>query len=292
MAGKPQIKANQLAKDFNVKSKDIVDAMTARGIELKAQKSLEPYEFAVLFDALTSAHQIEGIDDYIDGITYIPSKLGAADGKAADKRSDAKTDTEASREAKSEAKPETVQEKPVNEAPAQAQESIEKTNDQKHEPKNNTNKAEQTPTVRETAAEPQIKEPVKVQPKVDRAEAIARAAAIERAAREKAMQRSNAASEQRQRTDNSVKRCEPFDKQHSNDRRPFNGQSAVGTQKPQSRPNDRFSSMGTPNFDRQSAPQRRDDRRNQKPQFNNQQGRGMDKEDFVQSAPEKSSSLR
>ena len=75
MAVKPQIKANQLAKDLGLKSKDIVDIMAEKGIELKAQKALEPHEFDVLFDAITSMHQIDGIDDYIDGVTYIPSKL-------------------------------------------------------------------------------------------------------------------------------------------------------------------------------------------------------------------------
>ena len=75
MAVKPQIKANQLAKDLGIKSKEIVDIMSEKGIELKAQKSLEPREFNILFDALTSAYQIDGIDDYIDGVTTIPSKL-------------------------------------------------------------------------------------------------------------------------------------------------------------------------------------------------------------------------
>ena len=82
MAVKPQIKANQLAKDLGLKSKDIVDIMAEKGIELKTQKSLEPHEFDVLFDAVTSAHQIEGIDDYIDGITFIPSKLEKKEEKA------------------------------------------------------------------------------------------------------------------------------------------------------------------------------------------------------------------
>ena len=81
MAVKPQIKANQLAKDLNLKSKDIIDMMAEKGIELKTQKSLEPHEFNVLFDALTSAHQIEGIDDYIDGVTFIPSKLEKTEDK-------------------------------------------------------------------------------------------------------------------------------------------------------------------------------------------------------------------
>ena len=75
MAVKPQIKANQLAKDLGIKSKEIVDIMAEKGIELKAQKSLEPREFNILFDALTSAYQVDGIDDYIDGVTTIPSKL-------------------------------------------------------------------------------------------------------------------------------------------------------------------------------------------------------------------------
>ena len=75
MAVKPQIKANQLAKDFNIKSKEIVDIMSRKGIELKTQKVLEPEEFEILFNAITQENQIEGIDDYIDGITYIPSKL-------------------------------------------------------------------------------------------------------------------------------------------------------------------------------------------------------------------------
>ena len=78
MAVTPQIKANQLAKDLNVKSKDMVDLMAEKGIELKAQKALEPHEFDVLFDAITSMHQIDGIDDYIDGVTYSPSKLEKA----------------------------------------------------------------------------------------------------------------------------------------------------------------------------------------------------------------------
>ena len=75
MAGKPQFKANQLAKDLELKSKDIVDIMSEKGIEIKAQKALEPREFDILFDALTTRYQVECIDDYIDGITFIPSKL-------------------------------------------------------------------------------------------------------------------------------------------------------------------------------------------------------------------------
>ena len=75
MAVTPQIKANQLAKDLNIKSKDMMDIMAEKGLEIKSQKALEPHEFEVFFDAITSKYQIECIDDYIDGITFIPSRL-------------------------------------------------------------------------------------------------------------------------------------------------------------------------------------------------------------------------
>ena len=83
MAVTPQIKANQLAKDLNIKSKDMMDIMAEKGLEIKSQKALEPHEFEVFFDAITLKHQIERIDDYIDGITFIPSKLEKTEKKSA-----------------------------------------------------------------------------------------------------------------------------------------------------------------------------------------------------------------
>ena len=68
------LKVNQLSKDLNIKSKDMSEIMTAEGIEYKAQKVLTPLEFSILFDKLTKDNQIKGIEDYLDGITSIPSK--------------------------------------------------------------------------------------------------------------------------------------------------------------------------------------------------------------------------
>ena len=68
------LKVNQLSKDLNIKSKDMSEIMTAEGIEYKAQKVLTPLEFSILFNKLTMDNQINGIDDYLDGITGIPSK--------------------------------------------------------------------------------------------------------------------------------------------------------------------------------------------------------------------------
>ncbi len=70
-----QYKVNQLAKDLNIKTKDIVDILSGAGIEVKTQKNLEPDEFGVFLNLITQANQINDIDRYLDGETYIPSKI-------------------------------------------------------------------------------------------------------------------------------------------------------------------------------------------------------------------------
>ncbi len=76
MAANQQFKLNKLAKDLGLKSKELVEILSQNGIEAKTtQKALEPAEFDVLFDTLTRANQISNIGDYLDGVTYIPSKV-------------------------------------------------------------------------------------------------------------------------------------------------------------------------------------------------------------------------
>ena len=75
MANNPQFKVIQLAKDLGLKSKDVVDLCADMGMDIKTQKTLEPGEFDLLFDALTKSRQVDNIDDYLDGVTYIPSRL-------------------------------------------------------------------------------------------------------------------------------------------------------------------------------------------------------------------------
>ncbi len=258
MAVKPQIKANQLAKDLNIKSKDMVSLMAEKGIELKTQKALEPHEFNVLFDAITSAYQIEGIDDYIDGVTYIPSKLEKLEKKQVE-------DPKQVEEPKEEKTQETTEEKKA--APAKDDTAAKAVSEDKKEAV--AAKAESTSTTQSSATKPAPQ--IKTQPKVDRAEALARAAAIEKAAREKAMQRD---AENNRAADNRRNDSHQSGAQRGN----FAPNNAQRQQ------NDRFSRMGTPNFDRQASPQRRDDRKTQKPQFSNNRG-GTDKDDYVQSAP-------
>ena len=81
-----QYKVNQFAKDLNMKSKDIVDILEAKNISVKSQATLDAAQFNVLFEALTTANQIVGIEDYIDGITQIPSAKKVPEKKDVEKK--------------------------------------------------------------------------------------------------------------------------------------------------------------------------------------------------------------
>ncbi len=75
MAINPQYKLNKMAKDLGVKSKELADILTAEGFEVKTtQRTLEPREFDILMEKLTRENQISNIEDYLDGVTRIPSK--------------------------------------------------------------------------------------------------------------------------------------------------------------------------------------------------------------------------
>ncbi len=316
MAVKPQFKANQLAKDMNIKSREIVDLMAGKGIELKTQKTLDPHEFNVLFDALTTSYQIEGIDDYIDGVTYIPSKLEKPALKAEPEAKSESTETkpEEKKEQKSEVKAAEKREEKDNaekvgrtdntQAVPSDKDSSARAEDKKSESKEikdekATAAAKTEPEKKsETPKDDSQKKPAVAQnpqKTVDRAAAIARAAAIEKAAQEKAMQR--AANEGKPRQDNNHRpddrNSQGRDQRPARDQQQRPGQSNTGDRRPAQQgqgqqsygqQNDRFSRA--PSFDRPA--QKRDDRRpqNQRPGFgNNRGGMGMDKEDYVPSAP-------
>lgn len=75
------LKVNQISKDLNIKSKALAEMLAKEGIEYKTQKALDANEFAIFFDAITRENQINGIEDYLDGVTYIPSKNKAEQSK-------------------------------------------------------------------------------------------------------------------------------------------------------------------------------------------------------------------
>ena len=110
-----------LAKDLGIKSKEITELLTARGVECKTtQKSLSEAEFDLVFETLTRASQITGIDDYLFGDTYIPTA-------SAEKKESKKPKAEKAEKAENEvivkaeapaAAPAEKKESPAKEAPA------------------------------------------------------------------------------------------------------------------------------------------------------------------------------
>ena len=90
MAVGSQYKVNQLAKDLSLKTKELTDVMAAAGLDAKTQKALETFELDVIWETLTKSHQIVGIEDYIDGVTGIPSLRK----KAAETNTEAKAKAE------------------------------------------------------------------------------------------------------------------------------------------------------------------------------------------------------
>ncbi|MBE6660722.1 MAG: translation initiation factor IF-2 [Ruminococcaceae bacterium] len=102
MAINPQYKVNKMAKDLGLKSKDLSDILASNGKEVKTQRTLEPVEFDILFETLTRDHQISNIEDYLDGVTKIPS--------AAPKAEPAKEDAAPAPEAPATPAPEPKQE--------------------------------------------------------------------------------------------------------------------------------------------------------------------------------------
>ncbi len=73
MSATTQFKVNQLAKDLNLKAKDLTNILESNNLDIKSQKTLEANEFNILMEKLTRENQIKNIEDYIDGVTYIPS---------------------------------------------------------------------------------------------------------------------------------------------------------------------------------------------------------------------------
>ena len=61
------VKITQLSKDFDMKSKDVLDTLKSFGIEKKSGGSVDSDEFELFMHKLTSAHQIKDIDSYRDG---------------------------------------------------------------------------------------------------------------------------------------------------------------------------------------------------------------------------------
>ena len=83
-AAKSAIKLTQIAKDFDLKTKEITDLFKeVTGVEKKSGSSFEGDEFEALLVALTKTHQIENLEDYKAGRAKLISEIQKPEKKAA-----------------------------------------------------------------------------------------------------------------------------------------------------------------------------------------------------------------
>ncbi len=259
----PQFKINQMAKDMGLKSKELTDLLTAKGVEdVKAQRALTDYEFSVLLQALTEAHQVDNIYDYMDGKTRIPSKI--AEQKAAAK---AKAEHAAAEKAAAE---KAAAEKAAAEKAAAEKAAAEKAAAEKAAEKAAAEKAAAEKAAAEKAA----------------AKAAAERAAIARATEKAAADRARLAAANAGRSESRTADHRPAD--NRTDRRPErNDRPAAGGQRPAG---ERPAMVGQRPTGERPTYGERPDRGNSRPQQGNRSDRGGndrggDKGDFNQNAP-------
>ena len=79
MINNQKYKINTMAKDLNMKSKDLLDLFTKLGMTGRKHSSVvETEEFNVVMEALTSKKQIANFDDYLAGKVTIARKDDAS----------------------------------------------------------------------------------------------------------------------------------------------------------------------------------------------------------------------
>ena len=66
-----KMKITDVSKDFSLKSKDVIDAFRAVGIEKNSGGSVNEEEFEAFMQHMTLTHQIKDLDAYCDGKTKI-----------------------------------------------------------------------------------------------------------------------------------------------------------------------------------------------------------------------------
>jgi len=175
MASTPtNYRINQIAKDLNIKSKDILEIFAGKGGDKTHMAVLEPDEFEFLMMKLTEKKQISNIDDYLAGKVTLEEQKAKKEPKEAKEKPVAEAKEKSSKEEKKQdapAAPKAEQEKKPASAPkaesAQKAETApkaepapqKKETDKKTEPKVES-KQDSKPQQKE-----QTKEPAKEQPR-------------------------------------------------------------------------------------------------------------------------------
>jgi len=113
MAQAPMFRINQLSKDLDIKSKDLITKLEGAGLDgKKTMTVLEADEANLLLDMLTKENQISDIDGYVHGKTAIPSvkpskaAIAAKERKAEEAKKRAEAEAKAKAEAEARAKAE------------------------------------------------------------------------------------------------------------------------------------------------------------------------------------------
>ena len=76
------MKITQISKDFNIKSKDVIDIFASLGLEKKSGATVDAEEFELFMQKITTAHQIKNLDAYLEGTTKITVKVEKSAPKA------------------------------------------------------------------------------------------------------------------------------------------------------------------------------------------------------------------
>ena len=68
-----QLKITQISKDFNLKSKEVIDGFKAVGIDKKSGAAADVEELELFMERLMTTHQIKDIESYLGGKNKISS---------------------------------------------------------------------------------------------------------------------------------------------------------------------------------------------------------------------------
>ena len=157
--GASLLKITQFSKDMNIKSKEVIELLAGKGVEVKSSSSLEVSQFEFVLNTLTLDNQIDNIGNYLDGVTYIPSKKKPAAAKPAETQAvadEAKVTETVAKES------EKKEEKKIADAPSAGEEKVKKVeNIEKVEKTSKSNEAQKAvaPANKTEGTKPEFKKP-------------------------------------------------------------------------------------------------------------------------------------
>ncbi len=131
MINNQKYKINTMAKDLDMKSKDLIDLFAKLGMpERKHSSVVEVEEFNLVMNSLTTAKQVENFDDYMSGKVTLKKKAEPKKEAEVSAKADAAPAPEVKPQEKTDQKPETkpvpkAEEKKIPAAPVKKQEKTE-----------------------------------------------------------------------------------------------------------------------------------------------------------------------